>query len=210
MSLAQLGLGLDPVVLQGSLIRLEPLSLDHLDALVPFALDAELWRFTTNNVTDRGTLAEYIRAALDMRETGTALPFVTMLRAENRCIGSTRFANYDREHRRVEIGWTWVGAAWQRSGANVEAKLLMLSHAFEVLECNRVEFKTDSLNEKSRRALAGIGATEEGILRRHMVMWSGRLRDSVYFSVIREEWPEVRARLTERLTRGSDSSRPPR
>lgn len=199
MSEAEIARPLEPVVLRGRIVRLEPLSIAHTQALVEFALDPELWRFTTNNVTDRATLEAYLTTALDLQAAGTALPFVTILQREDRPIGSTRFANYDREHRRIEIGWTWVGTQWQRSGANVEAKLLMLDHAFDVLGCNRVEFKTDALNEKSRRALLGIGAQEEGTLRRHMVTCSGRLRDSVYYSVIKEEWPAVRARLNARL-----------
>ncbi|MGQ0813371.1 MAG: GNAT family N-acetyltransferase [Gemmatimonadota bacterium] len=142
-----------------------------------------------------------IHAALALQESGTALPFVTVLRRENRVIGSTRFANYEAPHRRVKIGWTWIAPPWQRSGANVEAKLLMLTHAFDVLGLNRVEFKTDAINAKSRNALLGIGAREEGTLRSHMVLGNGRVRDSVYFSITKEEWPAVRARLRERLER---------
>ena len=118
-----------------------------------------------------------------------------------RPIGSTRYGNVDLFNRRVEIGWTWVARPWQRSSVNTEAKLLLLEHAFERLGCNRVEFKTDSLNEQSRGALLGIGAKEEGILRNHMVTESGRLRHSVYYSVIRDEWPAVRDGLRARLER---------
>lgn len=189
----------EEVWLRGSRVRLEPLSLAHVPMLCEVGLDPELWRMTSTNITDAVEMEAYVRAALATRDAGTALPFATVLEAENRVIGSTRFANYDPGNRRVEIGWTWIAPRWQRSGANVEAKLLMLTHAFDVLGCNRVEFKTDALNDKSRTALLGIGALEEGTLRSHMVLWNGRIRDSVYYSVIREEWPQVRARLENRL-----------
>ena len=150
-------------------------------------------------VTSREALAEYVREALAEQQAGTALPFVTMLRANGQVIGSTRFGNAVPAHRRVEIGWTWVGRPWQRSGANREAKYLMLQHAFECWDCLRVEFKTSALNQQSRNALLGIGAVEEGILRHHMINADGSLRDSVYFSILSEEWPAVRRRLEERL-----------
>lgn len=190
-----------PVTLEGARVRLEPMSLEHVDGLAAVGLDPELWRITATNIANRDDLAIYVRDALAAQKAGSALPFVTVLKSENRVIGSTRFANYDGPSRRVEIGWTWLAAPWQRSGANVEAKLLMLTYAFEVLDLNRVEFKTDAINDKSRTALLGVGAKEEGTMRRHMVLWNGRIRDSVYFSVIREEWPDVKRRLQERLAR---------
>jgi RimJ/RimL family protein N-acetyltransferase len=134
------------------------------------------------------------------------MPFATIELASGRPIGSTRYGNVDLFNKRVEIGWTWVAPAWQRRAVNTEAKLLMLNHAFGRLGCNRVEFKTDSLNTQSRNALLGIGAVEEGTLRDHMVTESGRLRHSVYFSIIAPEWPAVRRRLEERLERGSAKS----
>src|SRR5688572_10423968 len=133
-----------------------------MDGLCAVGLAVELWRFTTTKMSTPADMRAYVDTALAWREAGTALPFATVLQNENRVIGSSRFANYDETHKRVEIGWTWIAPPWQRSGANVEAKLLMLRHAFETLGCNRVEFKTDALNEKSRRALRGIGAMEEG------------------------------------------------
>jgi RimJ/RimL family protein N-acetyltransferase len=195
---------LQPVTLNGSLVRLEPLAERHVDGLSEVAYHPDLWLFTMTRVSDRTELETYVRAALAMAAEGMALPFVTILPSEQRVIGSTRFANYDREHRRIEIGWTWVGPAWQRSGANVEAKLLMMTHAFETLQCNRVEFKTDVLNSKSRNALLGIGATEEGVLRQHVMLWSGRWRDSIYYSVLASEWPAVKERLRARLARRLD------
>lgn len=192
---------MNPVTLEGRLVRLEPLSLDHVDALTAVGLEPELWAQTMTSIANRDDMEAYVRTALLWQEQGSALPFATVLRSENRVIGSTRFANYEAAHRRAEIGWTWLAPRWQRTGANVEAKLLMLAHAFDVLQLNRVEFKTDVLNSKSRNALLGIGATEEGVFRKHQVLWNGRIRDSVYFSVINDEWPAVRARLEQRLER---------
>ena len=192
---------IEPVTLVGSTIRLEPLSLDHFEGLVEIGLDPELWRWIGFPVRTRDDLRRYIEDALRDREAGRAMPFATVLLDGSRPIGSTRYGNVDLFNRRVEIGWTWVARPWQRSSVNTEAKLLLLGHAFERLGCNRVEFKTDSLNEQSRGALLGIGAKEEGILRNHMVTESGRLRHSVYYSVIRDEWPAVRDGLRARLER---------
>ncbi|HXE57255.1 MAG TPA: GNAT family protein [Gemmatimonadales bacterium] len=190
-----------PVTLEGRYVRLEPLSLDHHARLVDVALDPALWRWTLSRVETPADLRRYLEAALAEQAAGTALPFATVLRNDGRPVGSTRFGNIDRANRRVEIGWTWVAPPWQRTPVNTEAKYLMLRHAFETLGCIRVEFKTDALNERSRRALVRIGAREEGILRRHMITATGRVRDSVYYSVLDGEWPEVKARLEESLAR---------
>jgi RimJ/RimL family protein N-acetyltransferase len=197
-----------PVSLDGLIVRLEPLTLDHATELAPVALDPELWRYTVSQVATEEDLRAYITAALRERDAGTALPFVIRERASASAVGSTRYGNMDLRNRRVEIGWTWVGRAWQRTAVNTEAKLLLLRYAFETLGCNRVEFKTDLLNERSRAALARIGAREEGIMRRHMVTDSGRVRDSVYFSIIAEEWPDVQAKLESRLHAGTGSPIP--
>lgn len=192
---------LQPVTLEGRVVRLEPLTLEHLDQLCEVALDEDLWRWTTTQVRTRDELRQYIEAALHSQQQGTALPFATIDRASGRAIGSTRYGNVELRDRRVEIGWTWVGRPWQRTAVNTEAKYLMLRYAFETLGCIRVELKTDALNERSRRAIARIGAKEEGLLRQHMITASGRLRDTVYFSVIDREWPEVKATLEARLER---------
>ena len=191
----------DPITLQGRVVRLEPLELEHLDALAEIGLDPDLGRWIAFPVRTKEDLRGYIEEALRDRAAGRAMPFATILQATGQPIGSTRYGNVDLSNRRVEIGWTWVGRPWQRSAVNTEAKLLMLEHAFERLGCNRVEFKTDSLNEQSRTALKGIGAVEEGILRNHMVTATDRLRHSVYYSVLRDEWPAVEAHLRERLSR---------
>jgi N-acetyltransferase len=186
---------LQPVTLDGRLVRLEPMSRAHLDGLANVAFDPSLWVWTLARPTDRDGLEAWMATAIANRETGTELPFVTVDRATGAPIGSSRYLNIVPEHRRLEIGWTWVAGSWQRRGANREAKLLMIEHAIERLGCHRVEFKTDSLNEKSRAALLGIGATFEGIFRNHMIMPDGRLRHSAYYSVIDSEWPPIKERL---------------
>lgn len=191
-----------PVILTGRRVRLEPLSLDHLDDLVAVGADESIWALTIARPTDRSGIEAWIRSALAAGIAGTDVPFATIDLASGRAIGSTRFMSIVPDHRRLEIGWTWVGRAFQRTGANREAKLLQLSHAFEDLGANRVEFKTDARNEISRAALLGMGATFEGIFRNHMIMPNGPLRDSAWYSVVAEEWPAVKARLIASLERG--------
>lgn len=188
-------MGLEPVILEGPRIRLEPMQRDHLDALCDVGLDPELWKTTTIRVSSREDMSAYLAHATALQNEGTGLAFVIIDKALQRVVGSTRYANFDSSHRRLEIGWTWVGRRWQRTHVNTDTKYLLLRHAFEQLACQRVEFKTDALNLRSRRALLRIGATEEGILRKHMIVAGGRLRDSVYFSILDTEWPEVRQRL---------------
>ena len=190
-----------PVTLEGQHVRLEPLSLDHHAGLCEVGLDEELWRWIPQPVRTADEMREYIALALRWQHEGSALPFATIDCASGKIIGSTRYGNIDRVNRHVEIGWTWLGIKWQRTAANTEAKFLMLRHAFETLGCLRVEFKTDSLNEKSRNAILRIGAREEGIFRNHMVTHTGRIRHSVYYSLIDSEWPEVKVRLQKKLAR---------
>jgi RimJ/RimL family protein N-acetyltransferase len=190
---------IEPVTLQGHTVRLEPLKMEHFDALWSVGQDPELWAWTPYQINTGEKMRTYLRAALDGQELGVALPFVTIEQATDQVVGSTRFGNIDAPNHRVEIGWTWIGRQWQRTPVNTEAKFLMLQHAFEVWHCIRVEFKTDALNTRSRAAIARLGAKEEGTLRHHMITESGRLRDSVYFSIIDDEWPEVKARLQELL-----------
>ncbi|MGI8928882.1 MAG: GNAT family N-acetyltransferase [Candidatus Limnocylindrales bacterium] len=189
------------MTLEGAVTRLEPLTLEHLAGLIAIGLDADIWRWMPSAIQTPGEMRGYIERALAARETGTEMPFATIERFSGRVIGGTRYMNIEPRHRRLEIGYTWLAPAWQRTGINTEAKLLMLGHAFNVLGALRVEFKTDSLNERSRAALVGIGATEEGTLRNHMVTDSGRRRHSVYFSAIEEEWPHVRQHIESRLAR---------
>jgi RimJ/RimL family protein N-acetyltransferase len=144
----------------------------------------------------------YVELALDELRRGASMPFVTTLKETGQIIGSTRYMNIDIKNRRVEIGCSWIGKPWQRSAVNTEAKYLMLRHAFDTLGCKRVELKTDALNERSRNAILRIGAKQEGILRRHTLTDTGRMRDTVYFSILDDEWPAVRARLEQRLASG--------
>lgn len=192
---------LEPVVLSGRIVRLVPLELDHVAGLAEVGLDPAIWRWTIARPRDEDELREWARTAIAGREAGIELPFATLDASTGRPIGSSRYLNIVPEHRRMEIGWTWLAPAWQRTGANREAKLLMLRHAFETLGCRRVEFKTDSSNEPSRMALLGIGATFEGIFRKHMVMPGDGVRHSAYYSVIDDEWPAVKARLEASLAR---------
>jgi RimJ/RimL family protein N-acetyltransferase len=190
-----------PVTMEGTRVRLEPLTQSHQEALTAIGLDEEIWRWTsTAPIRTAEEMAAYIALALAERDGGRALPFATIDRATGRAIGSTRYAAIEPRHRRLEIGWTWLGRAWQRTAANTEAKYLMLRHAFETLGCIRVELKTDALNERSRAAIQRIGAREEGTLRRHMVTSTGRIRDTVYYSILDSEWTQVKAELEGRLT----------
>jgi N-acetyltransferase len=188
-----------PVVLEGRLVRLEPLSLDHLPGLERVALAPAIWAWMPVAIETAEALRAHVDAALELAASGAQRPFVTVLRESGQVVGATRYMAIEPAHRRLEVGWTWVAPAWHGRGVNDEAKLLQLGHAFEALGCRRVEFKTDSRNERSRAALLGIGATFEGVFRNHMIARDGRARHSAWYSVIAEEWPAVRARLEQRL-----------
>ena len=190
-----------PVTLTSPIVRLEPLRPDHAEALslARVGLDAELWRFIPTPVTSPEEMHAYVATALDEQARGVSLPFAIVDTAGDAVIGSTRYANIDVRNLRLEIGWTWLARSHQRTRANTAAKRLLLGHAFEALGANRVEFKTDMLNEKSRTAIARIGGVQEGIFRQHVVCASGRIRDTVYFSILATEWPAVARRLDERL-----------
>ena len=192
---------ISPVILEGQHVRLEPLSQDHAEALIAAAGDGELWNSTVTIVPSRHTMPGYIAATLNAQQQGREFPFVIIRKPSGQVVGSTRYFHIERDHRRLEIGYTWLAASAQRTAVNTEAKLLLLTHAFESLHCIRVEFVTDALNEQSRAAILRLGAKQEGILRNHMIMPSGRYRDSVSFSIIETEWPEVRARLEAMLRR---------
>jgi RimJ/RimL family protein N-acetyltransferase len=195
---------LAPVALTGAHVRLEPLTLAHVPALCEVGLDPELWRLTVEQVHSEGDMRGYVERALAAQAAGTALPFAVVHLAAARVVGTTRLANVVPEHDRLEIGWTWYGRPWQRTAVNTECKYLLLRHAFEALDCVRVEFKTDVLNQRSRAALRRIGAIEEGVLRSHMRTRAGRRRDSVYFGILRDEWPITKQRLEGLLTTAHD------
>jgi RimJ/RimL family protein N-acetyltransferase len=191
---------IEPVVLRGGIVRLEPLTLDHVAELARVGLDPTLWQWVPNQVHTPEDMRTYVSTALDEQRRGVSLPFAIIDQASDQAIGSTRYANIETTHRRLEIGWTWLTPSHQRSGANTEAKLLLLTQAFDVLGAMRVELKTDSLNQKSRTAIARLGAVEEGTFRNHMIIPStGRVRHTVYYSIIDSEWPAIKASLTARL-----------
>lgn len=194
-------LDLRPVTLAGRHVRLEPLAPEHAGPLAAIGADPAIWAYYSQSNHTPAAMQVFVEAALAWQAAGTALPFVQVEAGSGRLIGSTRLAQIDRDHRRAEIGWTWLTPAVQRTPVNTEAKYLLLRHAFETLGLIRVEFKTDSLNQASRRALARIGATEEGIFRNHMIMETGRLRHSVYFSITNGEWPSVKSALEQKLAR---------
>jgi N-acetyltransferase len=190
-----------PITLEGAAVRLEPISRGHAELFWQIAkndLDI-IFRWIPYSMKTPEDFQRLVEKALSEQERGESVVFATVERASGRVIGSTRFMNIDRGNRRVEIGSTWIAPAWQRTAINTEAKYLMLRHAFEVWGCVRVELKTDALNDRSRNAILRIGAKEEGTLRRHVVTWTGRIRDSIYFSILDLEWPAVRQKLEERI-----------
>jgi RimJ/RimL family protein N-acetyltransferase len=199
---------ISPVTLEGRHVRLEPLLAEHEEALIAAASNGELWNSTVTIVPTRATMAAYIEAALHGQARGRELPFVivrksgagvTPVKTSAEVVGTTRFYEIEPNDRRVAIGYTWLSKSTQRTAVNTESKLLLLTHAFENWRCIRVELITDVLNQQSRAAILRIGAKEEGILRSHMIMPGGRIRDSAVFSIIEEEWPEVKARLADKL-----------
>jgi len=192
-------MNIHPIILEGKGVRLEPLTQAHHAQLCEVGFDDELWRLTTTIIHTPEDMKKYIDTALKDFSDGKALPFAIIEKRSNMAVGSTRFGNIERTHRRVEIGWTWIAKQWQRTFINTEAKYLLLSHAFDTLGCMRVEFKTDSTNSRSRNALMRIGAKEEGVFRNHMIMPGGRIRHSVYFSIIDSEWNEVKRELEKKL-----------
>ncbi|MGJ7515584.1 GNAT family N-acetyltransferase [Pseudomonas baetica] len=185
--------------LQGSRISLRPLQYTDADALVHAAADGELWNLTVTIVPSSTTVDAYLKKALDGRDAGTVMPFVIVLKDTGEVIGSTRLWKIDRINRKLEIGSSWISARWQKTFVNTEAKYLLLRHAFEVLDCVRVQFTTDENNQASRKAILRLGAQQEGIVRHERIMPDGRKRNSVRFSIIDEEWPQVRQDLEQKL-----------
>ncbi len=193
---------IDDTTLTGPRVHLRPLRSDDADALVAAAADGELWRLPFTVVPSADTVGAYIGHALNGAATGSVRPFVTVIRATGQVVGATRFWKIDRVNRKLEIGSTWLAAAWQKSFVNSEAKYLMLCEAFDAMACVRVQFTTDETNAASRAAILRLGATEEGRIRHERIMPDGRKRNSLRFSIIDDEWPGVRARLEARLGTG--------
>lgn len=189
-----------PITLAGKHVRLEPLTFAHEPALNEAATDGELWNTDVTIIPKPDGMKPYIQFALDGLDQGTQLPFVIVRPSDNRVVGTTRFYEIRTQDRVAAIGYTWLAKSTQRTPINTEAKLLLLTHAFETWNCVRVELITDVRNEQSRAAILRIGAKQEGILRNHLILPSGRIRDSVVFSIIDSEWSEVKTRLTQRLT----------
>jgi RimJ/RimL family protein N-acetyltransferase len=200
---------LEPVALTGRFVRLEPLGRQHAADLVPAALsDPRIWDYMFLPILVPEDVEPWIEAALAEQSTGLALAFVVVDLASGRLVGSTRYLDYRPVHRGIEIGWTWY-ARWAWSTAvNPEAKLLLLRYAFETLGCMRVQLKTDERNLRSRAAITRLGAREEGILRKHMLVRHGAVRNSVYFSILDDEWPSVEAGLLARLAEAQPPSLP--
>jgi len=196
-----------PVTLEGSVVRLEPIRREHAELFWDVAKDnlEDIFRWIPYPMKSPEDFQRLVDKAFTEQQRGESVVFATVERKSGRAIGSTRFMNIDRANRRVEIGSTWIAPAWQRTAVNTEAKFLMLQHAFEAWGCFRVELKTDALNEKSRNAILRIGAKEEGTLRRHVLTWTGRVRDSVYFSILDSEWPDVKGKLEARTPGGNRS-----
>lgn len=184
--------------LAGRHVRLAPLEPSHAAALAAAAADGELWRLRVTRVPSQATVEAYVADALAMRAAGSALPFVVQDGA-GEVVGSTRYCNLDPLNRRAEIGWTWYAARVQRTGLNTEAKRLLLGHAFDTLGCVAVELRTHRLNHRSRRAIERLGAKLDGILRNHMRMPDGTLRDTAVYSILDSEWPAVRSHLDHLL-----------
>ena len=186
-------------VLEGRGISLEPLEERHWPGLLAVGLAPELWEWTVERGDTPEGLRRWFDAAMGAARDGRAVPYATIERASGRVVGASRFGDLDGANRHVEIGWTWVAPAWQRTPVNTEAKYLMLRHAFEAWNCHRVQLKTDALNTRSRQAMLRIGAREEGVFRRFQVTQGGRVRDTAWYAVTDLEWPSVKARLEERL-----------
>ena len=191
-----------PVVLQGSHVRLEPLTERHAAGLTAIGIDEDIWRHMPyGQITSGEDIRGWIRALQALAAQGTDIPFAVIHLASGRVAGATRFMDLRREHRGLEIGGTWYGAEFRRTVVNTECKYLLLKHAFEAMGCIRVQFKTDLRNERSQRAIERIGAVREGVLRNHMILPDGHVRHSVYFSVLDSEWPAVKLKLEHMLRR---------
>jgi RimJ/RimL family protein N-acetyltransferase len=190
-----------PVTLEGSVVRLEPIRREHAEIFWEIAKDAldDIFQWIPYRMQTREDFQTLVERIFDEQNRGESVAFATVERASGQVIGSTRFMNIDRLNRRVEIGSTWIVPAWQRTAVNTEAKFIMLRQAFEVWQCIRVELKTDALNQRSRNAILRVGAKEEGTLRKHVITWTGRVRDSVYFSILDTEWPEAKSALEQKL-----------
>ncbi|WP_423709968.1 GNAT family N-acetyltransferase [Undibacterium sp. WLX3042] len=184
-----------PLHLEGTRVNLEPLEQAQIADIRKAAADGELWKLFFTSVPTPEQTQQWLDTALAMQAQQKAIPFVVREKSENKIVGSTRFCNIDHQHQRLEIGYTWYSQSAQRSGINTECKLLMLTHAFEVLNCIAVEFRTDWFNRRSQAAIERLGAKRDGVLRNHMILPDGRIRDTVVYSILQSEWPGLKKNL---------------
>ena len=191
---------IEPVILEGEHVWLEPISMSHFDDLSKVAFDEDLWKWTLGKISNEQDLKNYIAEASEGNKNGIYLAFATIDKKSGRAVGSTRFGSLAPEYRRAEIGWTWIGRDFQRTSVNTEAKYLMLKHAFETWNCLRVYLQTDLLNERSQNAIARLGAIREGVMRKDKITSEGRVRDSVMFSILDDEWAKVKENLETKLS----------
>lgn len=195
-------MNVQPVMLVGRVIRLEPMDRAHISDLCQVGLDEEIWRYMRYGlIKEKAQMAAWVESLLAAQARGTDLPFTVVLQQDGRAIGATRYLEIRPAHRALEIGGTWYGRQYQRTAVNTEAKYLLLRHAFEVLGCLRVQLKADARNERSMHAIERLGAQREGVLRSHMLLENGVRRDSVYYSILDHEWPQVKSRLESMLSR---------
>jgi N-acetyltransferase len=192
-------LTIEPTTLEGRYIVLRPPSIDDRDGLSIAAIDGEIWNNRFSQFPNLNEIEKYIQEMLDLSSKGIILPFVTIHKASNTIVGTTRYLNIDYENHRLEIGHTWIAKSWRKTYVNTEAKFLMLQYAFEKLGCIAVEIRTDVLNTVSRQAIQRLGAKQDGILRNHKIMRDGRIRDTVCYSIIKPEWKQVKENLMKKL-----------
>ena len=199
-------LTIEPTTLEGRYIILRPPSIDDRDGLSIAAIDGEIWNNRFSQFPNLNEIEKYIQEMLDLSSKGSILPFVTIHKASNTIVGTTRYLNIDYENHRLEIGHTWIAKSWRKTYVNTEAKFLMLQYAFEKLGCIAVEIRTDVLNTVSRQAIQRLGAKQDGILRNHKIMRDGRIRDTVCYSIIKPEWKQVKENLIERLCKYNNNN----
>ncbi|HJS63766.1 MAG TPA: GNAT family protein [Nitrososphaeraceae archaeon] len=188
-----------PITLEGRYIILRPPSIDDIEGLSIAARDGEIWNTRFSQFPNPNEIPQYVQEMLNLSSRGLILPFITIDKASNTIVGTTRYLNIDYENHRIEIGHTWIAKSWRKTYVNTEAKFLMLQYAFEKLECIAVEIRTDVLNIVSRQAIQRLGAKQDGILRHHKIMRDGRIRDTVCYSIIKPEWKRVKENLIEKL-----------
>ncbi|MFT9596454.1 GNAT family N-acetyltransferase [Mesobacillus sp.] len=199
----QMGVGkmVKKITLEGNTVMLVPMETSHLDGLWEAGQNQSIWEFTSSKVSSKEDMKKVIEAAMVEREKGTQIPFIVLDKQTDKIVGSSRYLDISKAHKSLEIGWTWYSPVYWRTGVNTETKLLLLQYAFEKMEVNRVQFCTDSRNVRSQNAIARLGAQREGVLRKHRMIADGYIRDTVVFSIIKEEWPQIKTGLQDKLNR---------